>query len=143
VNCRRSVGALGPTADGGVLALTAVLNTLVTFLLERGIDPPIRRIKVFEIKHDASVDDKWRIHLRQNELYSPEEFEQRFEAIVTSRLSWVNVSCYGVKSGFLLVGVETPLRSNASAKPTSLNFAGPPTTVTNNGWSSDSVVAID
>ena len=59
MNCRRSVGALGaPTADGGVLAITAVLNTLVTFLLERGIDPPIRRIKVFEIKHDASVDDK-------------------------------------------------------------------------------------
>lgn len=55
----------------------------------------------------------------------------------------VYLSCYGVKNGFLLIGIETPRGFSASAKPASLNFAGPPIAVTNNGWNSDSVVAID
>lgn len=119
------------------------LDTLVAFLIERGVHPPTRRFKMFEIKADATVDDNGRIHLGKDELFLPAEFEQRFEAIMSSRASWVNVSCYGAKSGFLLIGVERPLSSKVSAKPTSINFAGPPTSVISNGWSCDSVVVID
>lgn len=124
-------------------ALTTALDMLVAFLIERGADPPTWSMKIFEIRHDSTVDDKGRLQIRKDDLHSPEEFEERFEAIATSRISWVNVSCYGVKNGFMLIGIETPRGVSSSTKPASINFAGPSTAVTNNGWSSDSVVAID
>lgn len=124
-------------------ALSSAHDDLVAFLVERGIDPPTRAIRLVEITPDSVVGTTGRIRVPRDTLRAPSEVEQRFDTLVTSGLSRVNVSCYGVKDTFLLVGIEASRTTLSSNRPTSINFAGPPLSVIENGWNSDASIGVD
>jgi hypothetical protein len=101
------------------------------------------RIPASQFAAGAPIDSLGRIRVQRHEVRAPADYEARFEELMKAGLPWLNVSCYGVEDGTLIVGIEVP---SAQAKPsgrTSVNFSGPTAKVLGSGWRADQVVSIE
>jgi hypothetical protein len=116
--------------------LTTNLEELFKFLNERRQTPPLLDVRLIEITRRTPYDDRGRLRIRNDSLQSPADYESRFEELMQSGLPWLNMSCYGVYQGFLIIGIELPNdmpRKGALRRP-SVNYSGPPNSVIQQGW---------
>ena len=125
-------------------ALSDSLEQLFKFLERRGQSPPTQDVRVFEIDPRSKPDSEGRLRILSSQLQEPQEYEARFEELITAGLPWINISCYGVHKKLLLVGVEIPAKSPTSIRPrlSSLNYSGPQRSVLDNGWEAAQIISI-
>jgi hypothetical protein len=74
------------------------------------------------------------------------EYEDRFDELMNAGLPWINMSCYGVHDGILIIGIESARPQNAQRGPvgrTSVNYAGPPVAVVQHGWDANEALTIE
>lgn len=121
--------------------LSDKLTALCDFLKTRCQPPPWRGIQVFEVS--SNVDDRGRIRVSHNDLFAPEDYEVRFKELSERRLPWINLSCFGMHNGFLMVGIEVARSTNSTVPHTSVNYAGPPAIVLQREWDATEVLAIE
>jgi hypothetical protein len=119
------------------------LQRFLDFLGNQGLQPPTRKSRIVEIPQGAPVDPLGRIRLQRHEVRDPADYEARFDELMKAGLPWLNVSCYGVEEGTLIVGIEVPAVPPKPSSRTSVNFSGPTAKVVGSGWKIDQVLAID
>jgi hypothetical protein len=124
-------------------ALANELQRFLDFLGKQGQQPPTRRLRVVEIPQGAPVDSLGRIRLPRQEVRDPADYEVRFDELMKAGLPWLNVSCYGVEDGMLIVGIEVPAAGSKPSSRTSVNFSGPTAKVIGSGWKVDQVLSIE
>lgn len=117
------------------------LDALCGFLQARFQPPDWRGIRIFEV--GTSLDDQNRLRVSINDLFSPEDFDERFNELFERGLPWINLSCYGLYNGFLIVGVEIPQSTTTAGTNTSVNYAGPPMAVLQREWDATGILAIN
>ena len=83
--------------------------------------------------------------IEQDELKTPEEYSTRFEELRQMHLHWMNLSCWGVQDGCLLIGVELPgdMAKVKTTKPTPVHFCGAPNKIPRDTLNSEHVLIID
>ncbi len=126
-------------------ALLDSLQYLFQFLEKGGNPSPSLDVLLIEIGHDTATDDRGRLRIRRDALRKPSDYESRFEELLHSGMPWLNVSCYGVYEGFLIVSIEIPqgIPENARADRLSINYSGPPLTVIQHGWDVTEIAVIE
>lgn len=120
-------------------ALQGALEGLFRFLAQQGLVPPSREVWLVEVGSGADVDERGRPQVRRADFRDPRAYEPRFEALLAAGLPWLNVSCYGLDGNRLVVVVETPRASGASAV-TPVNYSGPTTQALARGLNISDVV---
>jgi hypothetical protein len=140
-------------------ALSNHLDRLLRWLESTGLQPPSPEVRIIELSGDRfnRIDGKG--HVRKDELRKPLEYENRFDELLQTGYRWLNLSCYGVYEGFLIVAVEVPSATVAHMTPsgwspegkprtlhpgcaTSVNLSGPARIVLDHQWRIDSVLTI-
>jgi hypothetical protein len=89
------------------------------------------------------MDSLGRIRLQRHEVREPADYEARFDELMKAGLPWLNVSCYGVEDGVLIVGIEVPAAGAKPSSRTSVNLSGPAAKVIGSGWKADQVLSIE
>lgn len=114
------------------MTLIEHLGALLQWLDSIGLAPPSRDIRIVEINsktpwvpsEDYKIGEKedglpltkpsemetdyCRYHIRKDELLTPDEYENRFHELLAVGYTWLNMSCYGVHAGFLIVAIQVP-----------------------------------
>ena len=104
-----------------------------------GLPPPSRDIRIIEIAPGMGTP-----HVRREALRKALEYEGRFQELMQAGYPWLNMSCYGVHDGLLIVAIEIPSpRSLTSGHATSVNLSGPANIVLDHRWCVDSVLTIE
>jgi hypothetical protein len=126
-------------------ALSDSLNELFNFLTRQGLTSPSKDVRFIEVSRETGVDSKGRVRISRESLHTPVEFEARFQEILAFGPPWMNVSCYGVYEGMMVVGIEIPdLRQRTgSVSGTSINYSGPPAAVLEHGWNALEILSIE
>jgi len=84
-------------------ALSDSIKSLLQFLDKEGLKPPTAAARVVEATRDTRADARGRLQIRREDLHTPEEYKQRFDELLSAGLPWINVSCYGVYEGALVI----------------------------------------
>ncbi len=109
------------------------LQRLLSFLSERGLQPPpTEHIKILEIGRASAGSGP--LVVRASELLDPADYAQRFEELLDAGFAWLNLSCYGVVDGSLLVAVELPAAPSGAVGGPSVNLSGPAQSVLERDW---------
>lgn len=87
---------------------------------------PARRALVVELGLEPGS-------VRREEFREPADYEARFQELLAAGFPWINVSCYGLYEGRLLVVVELPREATGAAR-TSVNYSGPMRVVLEHDW---------
>jgi hypothetical protein len=134
------------------------LHGLLRWLENSGLQPPSQDVRIIEVNAGVNSSDG-KHHVRKDELRRPSEYENRFDELLQTGYRWLNLSCYGVHEGFLIVAVEVPSATVAhmtssgwspegkarTLRPgctTSVNLSGPARIVLDHQWRIDSVLTI-
>jgi len=88
-------------------ALSNHLDGLLRCLESSGLRPPSQDVRIIEVSAGVNSSDG-KHHVRNDELRRPSEYENRFDELLQTGYRWLNLSCYGVHEGFLIVAVEVP-----------------------------------
>ena len=141
-------------------ALSNHLERLLRCLQSSGLHPPSRDVRIVEVNTDGfNRSSNGKEQVRKGELRTPTEYEIRFDELLQMGYGWLNLSCYGVYEGFLIVAVEVPSATvphmtpsdwSPQGKPrtlnsgcaTSVNLSGPARIVLDHQWRVDSVLTI-
>jgi hypothetical protein len=123
--------------------LSSAVQGLFEFLSKQNMVPPAQDVRIVEISEAAPLDARGRFRIRRDALRELGEYEARFEELIQSHLPWVNVSCYGVDNGKVIVAIELPGSSSKPSPRTSVNYSGPPTTVIEHDWSVEPVLVLE
>lgn len=123
-------------------ALTDAIDALLASLDEAGLAPPSRDVRVIEVPARVPVDDRGRLLLLKSQLLEPSEYADRFAALMESRPPWINMSCYGVLDGMLIVAVEIADKRTSPSPSTSVNFSGPARAVLDANWDANVAVSL-
>jgi hypothetical protein len=141
-------------------ALSIHLERLLSWLESIGLYPPSKDVRIIEVNTDGSNrGDDGREQVRKDGLRRTSDYEGKFDELLQTGYSWLNLSCYGVYEGFLIVAVEVPSatvphmapsgwspegrpRALRSGCPTSVNISGPARIVLDHEWSVDSILTI-
>jgi hypothetical protein len=119
------------TVSDSALRLSALsfhLDRLLRWLEAMGLQPPSQDIRILEISQISPVSQDCTYHVRTDQLFSPLEYESRFNEILGTGYSWVNMSCCGIQDGSLIVIIEVPApRTLYPGCSTSVNLSGPGT----------------
>jgi hypothetical protein len=103
---------------------------LLEFLRKSGNPPPTADCRILEA---GAAFGRGGLALADARVVS--EYRARFDELLNAGYPWLNVSCYGVFEGHLVVVVEAPLEApNAPSKNTSVNYSGPAQVVLDHGW---------
>lgn len=121
--------------------LSDKLVELGEFLRVSGGPTAWRGIKIFEV--GSHYDDDGRPRVSGDRLIPEESYSARFDVLLTNGLPWINLSCYGMHDGFLVVGVEVSNPSATLVLNTSINYSGPPTSVLSPQWDSSPALIIE
>jgi hypothetical protein len=81
--------------------LDRLLRQLESFGLQSA-STDVRIVEVSQISPDGTY------HVRRDQLRKPMDYESRFDELLATGYSWLNISCYGVQNGSLIVGIEVP-----------------------------------
>jgi hypothetical protein len=132
-------------------ALSIHLERLLRSLESAGLQPPSQDVRIIEVDYTTFDIDDGTYHAHRDELRTLLEYENRFDELLQTGYSWLNLSCYGVYEGFLIVAVEVP---SATVPPdnkarnlypgctTSVNLSGPNHTVLEHDWHVDLILTI-
>ena len=67
--------------------------------------------------------------IKRSNLFSPEDFSNRFESLIAEKHSWLNMSGLGVLDKTLIIAIEKPYPNSSShfsgVPNTSVNLSGP------------------
>jgi hypothetical protein len=95
------------------VTLVDAIQRLLSFMAEQGLEPPSREIRIAEIVLHGTpnpYDSKGCLHIRRCDLRSVPDYETRFREMLETTLPWINVSCLGARTDFVLVAVEFSAR---------------------------------
>jgi hypothetical protein len=107
-------------------ALSIHLDRLFHWLPSVDLEPLTHDVRIVEVHCDAVNPDDGTYHVRRDELLTPSDYEARFEELLRAGYPWLNMSCYGVHQGLLLVAIEVPSpRPLQPGRATSVNLSGP------------------
>jgi hypothetical protein len=107
-------------------ALSSHLDRLLDWLEGMGLHSPSRDVRIVEISQISRVSADGTYHVRRDELRRPLDYETRFDELLRTGYTWLNMSCYGVHDGLLIVAIEVPgPRTLYPGCPTSVNLSGP------------------
>ena len=121
-------------------ALAAHLERLLVWLKGIGLQPPSNGVLIVEVSHVNQSDGT--VHIRRTEFRDPSDYAKRFDELLQG-YPWLNMSCYGIHDGRLIVAIEVPsLRPLHPECATSVNLSGPSRIVLDSGWRTDSVLTI-
>jgi hypothetical protein len=123
------------TLSEALKKLCELLATMLTL-------PESRGFKILEVRENIKTDGAGRLLVRRAELNSPDEFEQRFRELLYQLHPWINMTCYGLFEGDLIVGVEIPRSAERSTR-TSVNFSGPPRIALDHAWDATNALIIE
>jgi hypothetical protein len=119
-------------------ALSDHLGRLLNWLGSIGLHPPSQDMRIVEIGSGIGTP-----RVRREALLRPLEYEARFEELLQAGYPWLNMSCYGVHDGLLVVAIEVPSpRPLTPGHATSVNLSGPARIVLDHQWCVDSVLTI-
>ena len=124
------------------------LDRLVHWLASIGLQPPSQDVRIVEVSVNNYNLGDGTYHIQKDDLRKPVDYEVRFNELLASGYSWINLSCYGVHHGFLIVAVELPGFDDGDAnaltpgRNPSVNLSGPRRDVLDRGWCVDSVLTI-
>ena len=123
-------------------ALHRHLDRLLAFLEAQGSAPPTRGIRIVEIERKVGTDARGRVQISRDSLLAPADFASRFDELLAAHPAWINLSCYGIENGSLIVGVEVSGPAEMTTPRTSVNYAGPPAAVLKGAWQASEALAI-
>jgi len=129
-------------------ALSYHLDRLVKWLASIGLQPPSQDVRIVEVGLNNYNLGDGTYHLQKGDLRKQVDYEVRFNELLAAGYSWINLSCYGVHHGVMIVAVELPAFDDRDQHPltpgcnTSVNLSGPQRDVLDRGWSVDSVLTI-
>ena len=89
-------------------ALSSYLDMLLQEIESLGLQPPSRDVRVIEISQIRRVSPDGTYHVQQNELRKPVDYESRFDELLATGYSWLNMSCCGFHDGSPIVMIEVP-----------------------------------
>jgi hypothetical protein len=122
-------------------ALTNDLDRLLSWLESIGLQPPSREARIVEISQISRVSTDGTYHVRRNQLRKPLDYESRFDELLATGYTWLNMSCYGAHDGSLIVVIEVPgPRTLYPGCSTSVNLSGP---APDHDWNIDAVLTIE
>src|SRR5258708_29995631 len=141
--------ALPEKADSVMSALSSHLDGLILWLETARGQVPSHEVRMLEVNtREVNLKDG-KYHVRKDQLRLPSQYESRFDELLQMGYPWLNLSCFGVYDGFLIVAVEvptlpdvTPFRSSLQ-QLTSVNISGPQSIVCDAAWALDSVLTIE
>jgi hypothetical protein len=87
-----------------------------------------------------------RLRISIGQLRTPSEYDPRFDELLKEGFSWLNMSCYGVYDGFVIVAIEVPNREEGTLHPgtvTSVKFSGPTSSTKSRGWSVEELLLVE
>lgn len=121
------------------------LDTYIARLLEGlkgiGLQPPSEDVLIVEVNDENQCDGAVRV--RQKELHHPSDYAIRFDELLKAGYPWLNMSCYGIHDGRLIVAIEVPSpRPLHPGHVTSVNLSGPSRIVLDNDWRTDPILTI-
>jgi hypothetical protein len=129
-------------------ALSKHLERLLHWLASVGLQPPSQDFRIVEVSlNNYNLGDGTH-HIQKGDLREPVDYEVRFNELLAAGYSWINLSCYGVHHGFLIVAIELPAFDDGDENApslgcnTSVNLSGPRRDVRDRGWRVDSVLTI-
>jgi hypothetical protein len=123
--------------------LSECLEELLEGMTKRSIDPPSAEYKIAEIGPRHPLDARGRLRIARSALLTPHEYEPRFRELLAAGIPWINVSCYGIVNGYVIVGIETPEQSSVASSRTSVNYSGPPAKVLAHGWDGSEILCLE
>ena len=122
-------------------ALDTHIEQLFGWLKGIGIQPPSKDVLIVEV-NDVNQSDGT-VHVRQTDFRRPSDYAIRFDELLQAGYPWLNLSCYGIQDGRLIVAVEVPSpRPLCPGCATSVNLSGPSRIVLDSDWRTDSVLTI-
>jgi hypothetical protein len=140
-------------------ALSIHLERLLGLLESNVLHPPSQDVRIIEVNTDGFTGIDGKEQIRKDGLRRPSEYEDKFNELLKTGYRWLNLSCYGVYEGFLIVAAEVPSPTVAHMTPsgwspegrprtlhpgcaTSVNLSGPVRIVVEHEWSVDSILTI-
>jgi hypothetical protein len=107
-------------------ALSIHLDRLFRWLPSVGPELLSHDVRIVEVHCDTFNMENGTYHVRRDDLLTPSDYEVRFEELLRAGYPWLNMSCYGVHRGLLLVAIEVPSpRPLQPGRATSVNLSGP------------------
>lgn len=107
-------------------ALSFHLDRLLHKLASMRLELPSQGVLIIEISQIRRVYADGTYHVRRDELRRPLDYETRFDELLQTGYTWLNMSCYGVHDGSLIVAIEVPgPRTLFPGCATSVNLSGP------------------
>ena len=104
-------------------------------------DPAVQIHQIMQAHSAAGSDGA--AHIRQTDFRDPSDYATRFDELLQAGYPWLNMSCYGIHDGRLIVAIEIPSpRPLHPGCATSVNLSGPSRTVLDSGWRTDAVLTI-
>jgi hypothetical protein len=95
-----------------IRAVMSVLSGHLDRLLQRleslGLYQTSREVRIVEISQISRVSADGTYHVRRDQLRKPVEYESRFDELLATGYSWLNMSPCGVHDGSLIVMIEIP-----------------------------------
>jgi hypothetical protein len=127
--------------NSGMSALSSHLDRLLDWL-DSDEPPPSQDIRIVEINQFSRLSADGTYHVRRDELQKPLDYETRFDELLRTGYTWLNMSCYGVHDDLLIVAIEVPRgpRNLYPGCPTSVNLSGPRIM---QKWNLDGLLAIE
>src|SRR5205085_4834701 len=109
-----------------------------------GHTPPAHEVRIVEVNRAGDHDERGRVIILGDAVRMPSDYESRFEELMHSGLPWVNMSCYGVYNGLLIVGIELPNYpgKEGRTRPPSVNYSGPQVNVIQHDWDASQMMVI-
>ncbi len=86
-------------------ALSSHLDRLLDRLESFGLQPSSRDVCIVEV---SQISPDGTYHVRRDQLHKPLDFESRFDELLATGYTWLNMSCYGVHDGSWIVAIEVP-----------------------------------
>jgi hypothetical protein len=87
-------------------ALATHLERLVGWLEGIGLKPHAKDVLIVEVSHLNQSDGT--AHVRQTDFHEPSDYAMRFDELLQAGYPWLNMSCYGIHDGRLIVAIEIP-----------------------------------
>ncbi len=131
-----------------IQALMSALSNHLDRLLDRlegfGIQRSSRDVRIVEV---SQISPDGTYHVRRDQLRKPLDYESRFDELLATGYSWLNISCYGVHDGSLIVAIEVPVpRTLYPGCTTSVNLSWrtpPEGTELDHDWNVAAVLTIE
>ena len=89
-------------------ALISHLDRLLQRLESLGLHQGSRDVRIVEISQISRFSADGTYHVRRDQLRKPVEYESRFDELLATGYSWLNMSPCGVHDGSLIVMIEVP-----------------------------------